>query len=303
MRDERDFTVDRAETFTNPMNHRRSQSFGSGGNSFSELNNNPSTVNRSSPLVNAVSPGVPIATRGLSENVHSISNNAINVPHPSRFSSAAVERLQRSSSMNMISSSGMAPNASRPQPIAFPPTNSSNTNINRSSAIADELYRSIVDEVVVQKEIAIDDDNQSFVSSISDSNSDDFVAPVRPPRTSRFNDNPQNLRMAEVSLDRNAAGPSRSGSRNQRPVQADPRIARLAQRAEEEAQLNRAILMSLQDPSPEQTSRVGNTSQLPSESDITMLTNMGFTRDQSVQALRESRNNVEMAANRLLGIN
>jgi len=37
-----------------------------------------------------------------------------------------------------------------------------------------------------------------------------------------------------------------------------------------------------------------------SESDIELLVSMGFSREQAQQALRESRGNVELAANRLL---
>jgi len=38
----------------------------------------------------------------------------------------------------------------------------------------------------------------------------------------------------------------------------------------------------------------------PSAEDIEVLTSMGFNVEQAVQALRESRGNVQMAANRLL---
>lgn len=40
----------------------------------------------------------------------------------------------------------------------------------------------------------------------------------------------------------------------------------------------------------------------PAESDVVMLESMGFTREQATQALIENRMDVELAANRLLGI-
>lgn len=40
--------------------------------------------------------------------------------------------------------------------------------------------------------------------------------------------------------------------------------------------------------------------EAPSEADVQVLVSMGFTREQSLQALRESRGNVQLAANRLL---
>jgi hypothetical protein len=40
----------------------------------------------------------------------------------------------------------------------------------------------------------------------------------------------------------------------------------------------------------------------PQQSDVDMLMSMGFEREQVIQTLRESRMNVELAANRLLGI-
>ena len=89
------------------------------------------------------------------------------------------------------------------------------------------------------------------------------------------------------------------------------REARLIQRAEEEQQLNRAILMSLQEnqtadrrPAGEAAAAgaEGPVSSEPSEEDVAMLVSMGFTKEQSTQALVENRMNVELAANRLLGI-
>jgi len=92
------------------------------------------------------------------------------------------------------------------------------------------------------------------------------------------------------------------------------REARLIQRAEEEQQLNRAILMSLQEnqtadrrPAAGGVVAAGEeggaaVSSEPTEEDVAMLVSMGFTKEQSVQALVENRMNVELAANRLLGI-
>ena len=40
----------------------------------------------------------------------------------------------------------------------------------------------------------------------------------------------------------------------------------------------------------------------PTESDVAMLESMGFTREQATQALLENGMDVELAANRLLGI-
>jgi Holliday junction resolvasome RuvABC DNA-binding subunit len=39
-----------------------------------------------------------------------------------------------------------------------------------------------------------------------------------------------------------------------------------------------------------------------SSNNVDTLMAMGFTREQSIQALRETRDNVELAANRLLGL-
>jgi hypothetical protein len=82
------------------------------------------------------------------------------------------------------------------------------------------------------------------------------------------------------------------------------RLARMSQRAEEEAALNRAILMSIQENQTPSRGAPGgdNANTEPPEADVAMLVSMGFTREQSVQALVENRLNVELAANRLLGI-
>lgn len=96
------------------------------------------------------------------------------------------------------------------------------------------------------------------------------------------------------------------------------RLARMTQRAEEEANLNRAILMSLQETQTPERGRRANEEATPGtcaaladsaagtreidEADVAMLVSMGFTREQSVQALVENRHSVELAANRLLGI-
>jgi Holliday junction resolvasome RuvABC DNA-binding subunit len=100
-------------------------------------------------------------------------------------------------------------------------------------------------------------------------------------------------------------------------------LTRLAQRAEEEAELNRAILMSLQyanatnsqettsapndshhreGTSATRSTNAHSSSSHQSSNNVDTLMAMGFTRDQSVQALRETRDNVELAANRLLGL-
>lgn len=97
------------------------------------------------------------------------------------------------------------------------------------------------------------------------------------------------------------------------------RMSALSRRAKEETALNRAILMSLQDSTAsaahsmlsaaaEMSARPGvdpsasaNPSE-PQQSDVDMLMSMGFEREQVIQTLRESRMNVELAANRLLGI-
>lgn len=72
-------------------------------------------------------------------------------------------------------------------------------------------------------------------------------------------------------------------------------LARLARRAEEEEQLNRAILMSLR------SGPVGRRSCGISEQNIVALEAMGFERERAMQALQDSDNNVEDAAIQLLG--
>lgn len=132
----------------------------------------------------------------------------------------------------------------------------------------------------------------------------------------------------------NAAGRSAGGSEesnsgvrrnrqsqleSQSDEQRQQRMSRLTQRAEEEAALNRAILLSLQESDVLSSSGArsgagaaahGDGSDAaaqqgdagtPSESDVALLQGMGFSRDDAVQALRESRMNVQLAANRLLG--
>jgi Holliday junction resolvasome RuvABC DNA-binding subunit len=94
---------------------------------------------------------------------------------------------------------------------------------------------------------------------------------------------------------------------------SDYQLTRLAQRAEEEAELNRAILMSLQyanNPSSSTSQATVQASTLAGSGadnsgrnqNVDTLMSMGFTREQSVQALRETRDSVELAANRLLGL-
>lgn len=95
------------------------------------------------------------------------------------------------------------------------------------------------------------------------------------------------------------------------------RAQRLAAQAEEETMLNYAILRSLQDPVAPAAdeggaaagggedgtgSRAGTTFTGQSEQDISILESMGFNREQAIQALRENRNDVQVAANRLLGL-
>ena len=113
--------------------------------------------------------------------------------------------------------------------------------------------------------------------------------------------------MSTPSRDRNSTVPStvgpsnaesaEAGERVARSVATEMRLARLTRRAEEEAALNRAILMSLQDDRVTETNHSEQT-----EADIESLMNMGFERDVVIQALRETRNNLELAANRLFGI-
>ena len=95
---------------------------------------------------------------------------------------------------------------------------------------------------------------------------------------------------------------------------SDYQLTRLARRAEEEAELNRAILLSLQyansaasataiQQSPD--SQAADVAAGATDSDrgnIDILLAMGFSEEQSREALFETGNNVELAANRLLGL-
>ena len=104
-------------------------------------------------------------------------------------------------------------------------------------------------------------------------------------------------------------------SEGQTSAPRSKRMSALSRRAKEETALNRAILMSLQDSTASavysmqtaaaETSAMPDANSNPSEpqqSDVDMLMSMGFEREQVIQTLRESRMNVELAANRLLGI-
>ncbi len=84
----------------------------------------------------------------------------------------------------------------------------------------------------------------------------------------------------------------------------DRQLHRMARRAEEETELNRAILMSLQYAGGDNNTTGGtnSTANNGNEESVNTLMAMGFTREQSQQALRESNNNVEIAANQLLGL-
>ena len=84
----------------------------------------------------------------------------------------------------------------------------------------------------------------------------------------------------------------------------DRQLHRMARRAEEETELNRAILMSLQYAGGDNNTTGGtnSTANNDNEESVNTLMAMGFTREQSQQALRESNNNVEIAANQLLGL-
>lgn len=75
----------------------------------------------------------------------------------------------------------------------------------------------------------------------------------------------------------------------------DAQILQLAQRVEEEEQLNRAILLSLRENNSD------NSRKAPSEANIATLMAMGFTRDESVAALHLSGDDVEAAAMQLIG--
>lgn len=101
-------------------------------------------------------------------------------------------------------------------------------------------------------------------------------------------------------------------SEGQTSAPRSKRTSALSRRAKEETALNRAILMSLQDSTAysmqtaaAEASAMPDANSNPSEpqqSDVDMLMSMGFEREQVIQTLRESRMNVELAANRLLGI-
>ncbi len=80
---------------------------------------------------------------------------------------------------------------------------------------------------------------------------------------------------------------------------SDRELVRMARRAEEAAALNHAILMSLQAP-PSRVDADGNV-QPPTQQHVDSLMAMGFTQEQSEQALRENGDNVDLAANHLLG--
>lgn len=106
------------------------------------------------------------------------------------------------------------------------------------------------------------------------------------------------MRLGRVGRSPSLPAPSsRASPMSTQQAAAEARLARLTRRAEEETALNRAILLSLRDPQP---AEVG--SGEASEEHIEMLLAMGFTRDQAIQGLRESRGNVELAANQLLGL-
>jgi hypothetical protein len=87
-------------------------------------------------------------------------------------------------------------------------------------------------------------------------------------------------------------------------------LHRMARRAEEETELNRAILLSLQfaeNSAGESGAGTGTGAGAGSaggerEESIQTLMAMGFPREQCEQALRQSHNNVELAANQLLGL-
>lgn len=85
----------------------------------------------------------------------------------------------------------------------------------------------------------------------------------------------------------------------------------LTSRAEEEAALNHAILMSLSDLPPRGSNTAptgGNTDTNQSsdssfrEADVDMLLGMGFSRSDVIGALTSSNGNLDQALNTLLGI-
>jgi hypothetical protein len=122
---------------------------------------------------------------------------------------------------------------------------------------------------------------------------------------------PDEINAASDAMPARTSSSVRRTPGSDREARQQMRLARMSQRAEEEAALNRAILMSLQEnQTADRRTRSGDAaagdeggaSAAPAESDIAMLESMGFTREQSVQALLENRLNVELAANRLLGL-
>eukprot|EP01035_Chromulina_nebulosa_P018256 gene18256-23931_t len=75
---------------------------------------------------------------------------------------------------------------------------------------------------------------------------------------------------------------------------------RRSQRLDEERELNRAILLSLQElPSNEISS---NSLTIVSQDNIDILVSMGFTVEQAIETLQICGNNVDVAINRLLGL-
>ena len=119
----------------------------------------------------------------------------------------------------------------------------------------------------------------------------------------------------------NGAGTETGAANGANPEPEDElefRLALLQARAREEEDINRAILLSLRDDvdfgaASERGSGRFNagadgaveaeaTAALPppKEEDVANLVAVGFTREQVLEALRRSRNDVEGAANRLL---
>lgn len=86
-----------------------------------------------------------------------------------------------------------------------------------------------------------------------------------------------------------------TGSPSRMQQRYDAQILQLAQRVEEEEQLNRAILLSLRENNSDSSRKA------PSEANIATLMAMGFTRDESVAALHLSGDDVEAAAMQLIG--
>lgn len=92
--------------------------------------------------------------------------------------------------------------------------------------------------------------------------------------------------------------PQQRRSQQQRQQQEERRLLRLARRAEEAADLNRAILMSLQAPA---TRPQSSSNAPPNEEHIGTLMAMGFSREDAEAALRRAGNSLEAAVNQLLG--